>query len=229
MSAGTTAFPTDLDSNDVKDNTDEMTSTDHNDHSVQIEALQAKVGKNGSAVTSSHDYKLSGVTGTDKTVSKTGTEILTNKTIISPTIIDGFVGARATLAATLTTTVRSAFTKLALDTETYDVGANFASGKFVAPVNGYYRISAYVYFNNVTDNAVFSAAIYKNNSMLQSFTSNSTSLAGTEISAGGSDEFYLAATDYIELFYYHTDVVQVDIDGSASSSHLTVVLDRQVT
>lgn len=63
------------------------------DHDVQhsnandaIEALQAKVGINSSAVTTSHDYKLSGVTGTDKAVSKTGTETLTNKTLTSPVI-----------------------------------------------------------------------------------------------------------------------------------------------
>lgn len=51
-----------------------------------IEALEAKVGIDGSAVTTSHDYKLSGVTGTDKAVSLTGTEALTNKTLTSPKI-----------------------------------------------------------------------------------------------------------------------------------------------
>jgi len=63
------------------------------DHDVQhsnandaIEALEAKVGADGSAVTTSHDYKLSGVTGTDKAVSKTGVETLTNKTLTSPVI-----------------------------------------------------------------------------------------------------------------------------------------------
>lgn len=63
------------------------------DHDVQhsnandaIEALEAKVGANSSAVTTSHDYKLSGVTGSDKAVSKTGTETLTNKTLTAPQI-----------------------------------------------------------------------------------------------------------------------------------------------
>jgi hypothetical protein len=51
-----------------------------------VEALEAKVGVDGSAVTTTHDYKLSGVTGTDKAVSKTGTETLTNKTLTSPTL-----------------------------------------------------------------------------------------------------------------------------------------------
>ena len=51
-----------------------------------VEAIEAKVGINSSAVTTSHDYKLSGVTSTDKAVSKTGTETLTNKTLTSPVI-----------------------------------------------------------------------------------------------------------------------------------------------
>lgn len=51
-----------------------------------IEALKTKVGVDGSAVTTTHDYKLSGVIGSDKAVSKTGAETLTNKTLTSPTI-----------------------------------------------------------------------------------------------------------------------------------------------
>lgn len=51
-----------------------------------IEALQDKVGVDGSATTTTHDYKLSGVTGSDKAVSKTGTETLTNKTLTAPQV-----------------------------------------------------------------------------------------------------------------------------------------------
>lgn len=51
-----------------------------------IEALEAKVGVDSSAVTTSLSYKLEGVTGTDKAVSLTGTEVLTNKTLTSPQI-----------------------------------------------------------------------------------------------------------------------------------------------
>lgn len=63
------------------------------DHDVQhsnandaIEALEAKVGADGSAVTTSHDYKLGEVTGTDKAVGKTASQTLTNKTLTSPVI-----------------------------------------------------------------------------------------------------------------------------------------------
>ena len=49
-----------------------------------IKALKDKVGADGSAVTTSHDYKLSEVT--DKAVGKTATQTLTNKTLTAPTV-----------------------------------------------------------------------------------------------------------------------------------------------
>jgi hypothetical protein len=60
--------------------------TAHQNIQDALEAIEAKVGVDGSAVTTSHDYKLSGVTGTDKAVSKTGSEVLTNKTLTAPVI-----------------------------------------------------------------------------------------------------------------------------------------------
>lgn len=78
-------FPTSLDSLTNPNATDKVTSPSHADqHSNAndaIEALEAKVGINGSAVTTSHDYKLGGVTGSDKAASLAGSETLTNKTI----------------------------------------------------------------------------------------------------------------------------------------------------
>jgi hypothetical protein len=58
------------------------------DQNDAIEALEAKVGVDGSAVTTSHDYKLGEVTGSDRAVSKTATQTLTNKTLTTPTIGD---------------------------------------------------------------------------------------------------------------------------------------------
>lgn len=109
MAAGTTNFPTNLDSNSVATNATEITSTGYNNHSVQIEALEAKVGKDSSAVTTSHDYKLSGVTGSDKAVSKTGTETLTNKTLTSPTITGAVITPELLVAGTGTTYVQQTF------------------------------------------------------------------------------------------------------------------------
>lgn len=58
----------------------------HSNANDAIEALEAKVGINSSAVTTSHDYKLSEVTGSDKGVGKTAIQTLTNKTLTSPVV-----------------------------------------------------------------------------------------------------------------------------------------------
>lgn len=87
-----TTFPTSLQDLDATRGTasQPLNSPSHSTHHLTeddtIEALQAKVGVDSSAVTTSHDYKLSGVTSTDKAVSLTGTETLTNKTLTSPKI-----------------------------------------------------------------------------------------------------------------------------------------------
>mgnify|MGYP000986709967 CR=1 FL=1 len=49
-------------------------------------ALQTKVGIDGSAVATSHSYKLSGVSTGDKAASLTGSETLTNKILTAPKI-----------------------------------------------------------------------------------------------------------------------------------------------
>lgn len=80
-----TNFPSSLDSLTNPTSTDTTTAVDHAAQHANandaIEALQAKVGVNSSAVTTSHDYKLSEVTSTDKAVGKSATQTLTNKTI----------------------------------------------------------------------------------------------------------------------------------------------------
>jgi len=78
-------FPTSLDSLTNPNTTDALSSPSHagqhSDANDAIEALEAKLGANSSAVTTSHDYKLGEVTGSDKAVGKTANQVLTNKTI----------------------------------------------------------------------------------------------------------------------------------------------------
>lgn len=83
-------FPTTLDTLSNPTATDTLASvphdTQHANANDAIEALEAKVGVNSSAVTTSHDYKLGEVTGSDKAVGKTATQTLTNKTLTAPVI-----------------------------------------------------------------------------------------------------------------------------------------------
>lgn len=60
--------------------------TNHTASQTAIIALETKVGVDGSAVTTSHDYKLGEILTTDKAVGKTATQTLTNKTLTSPVV-----------------------------------------------------------------------------------------------------------------------------------------------
>lgn len=92
-----TNFPGSIDTftNPISSNT--LNSPDHAAQHANandsIAALEAKVGVNSSAVTTTVDYKLSGVPASDKAASKTGTETLTNKTLTTPIINVGSDGA----------------------------------------------------------------------------------------------------------------------------------------
>lgn len=101
----TTQFPTNLDSF-TNPGAGDLTSAEiggrthsefHADVNDAIEALEAKVGADSSAVTTSHDYKLSGVTGSDKAASKEGTELLKNKKLedSTTTIVDNADNTKA--------------------------------------------------------------------------------------------------------------------------------------
>lgn len=59
---------------------------------AHINAVEAKIGIDSSAVTTSHDYKLSEVTSTDKAVGKTATQTLSSKTLTSPVLNGDITG-----------------------------------------------------------------------------------------------------------------------------------------
>jgi len=92
-------YPTSLDDFTNPVSTDTTTAVDHalqhSNINDAVEALEAKVGVNGSAVNTTIDYKLSGVATGDKAVSKTGTETLTNKTLTSPVLTTPALGTPA--------------------------------------------------------------------------------------------------------------------------------------
>lgn len=78
------AYPTTLDSFINPAATDQVSvvshSGQHTNANNAIAAIEAKVGINGSAVTTSHDYKLSLITGADKAIGAA------SPTIVTPTI-----------------------------------------------------------------------------------------------------------------------------------------------
>lgn len=96
-------FPTSLDSLTNPASTDKVSIVSHAGQHANandaIEALEAKVGADASIVTTSHDYKLSGVTGTDKAASLAGSETLTNKRLTTPRIRTAIYDTNGNVAA----------------------------------------------------------------------------------------------------------------------------------
>lgn len=93
--------------------------TAHQNLQDAVEAIEAKIGVDGSAVTTSHDYKLGEVTSTDKAVGKTATQTLTNKTLTSPVIN---VGSDAT--GDIYYRNAGALTRLPIGTDNYILKVN---------------------------------------------------------------------------------------------------------
>lgn len=141
--------------------------------------------------------------------------------------LTAFVGASAYLSSTLETTVSGAYTKVALNAETYDVGTNFASNKFVAPVSGYYSINAQVGYNAIEVNKLYRCNIYKNNAIRVRATLPNA-VEGSSISVSCNKDEYLDKDDYLELFYYHTGATTTDISGGAEDTFMTVTLIKEV-
>jgi hypothetical protein len=85
-----TNFPTAIDTLTNPTATDKVSVVNHADQHANandaIEALETKVGVDGSAVTTTHDYKLSNVTDGDKAVSDVTYQA--NKTIIETDIVN---------------------------------------------------------------------------------------------------------------------------------------------
>jgi len=141
------------------------------------------------------------------------------------TKLNEFLGARAYLNATLGDTVASDITKVALDAESYDVGADFATSKYTAPVNGYYSINSKITYTATADKS-YLCYIYKSGSELYRQYAKS-SVTANNISVGINDMAYLTAGEYIELYYFHDAATTTDIVGGAPHTFLAVTLLKE--
>jgi hypothetical protein len=91
-------------------------------------------------------------------------------------------------------------TKILLETESYDIGADFdtANSRFVAPVSGYYLICGGVGYKNIVTDKRYFAMPYVNGSVV-AYSINTAAVTGNNIVAYSIVE-YVAAGQYIELY-----------------------------
>lgn len=104
------------------------------------------------------------------------------------------------------TVATDTWTKINLDTETYDIGNNFNTTlkRFIAPVSGYYLILGTLLWKDPVVDKNYYASIYINGSSVAEFLEGSYSswLKGITL-----DIRHLNKNDYVELYGFHTSGV----------------------
>lgn len=183
-------FPTSLDTlsnptgSDLTENSNPLLDHDYQHSTANdiLEALEAKVGVNSSAVTTSFDYKLGEVTSTDKAVGKSATQTLTNKTIdASNNTLTGVVSANST--DTLTNKTLTA--------------PKFADSGFIADSNGNEQIKFTTTASAVNEISITNAAT--GNAPLISASGGDSSVSLTIAPKGLNANLNLSVADGISL------------------------------
>lgn len=237
-----TNFPTSLDSYaTLVDNVDDVLASHPNDRGDAIEALEAKVGVNSSAVTTSHDYKLRNLPTQDSTtkvtnlnadlldgidsasfVRDTGNETIAGiKTFSSSPVLPNSCFA-VHKNGTAQTSIGAAYTLVTWSTELFDTNSNFASNVFTPTQSGKYLLSAQITFSITgtagNDGDYCLCALYKNGSLhkqasVRIWTDSSTSVSAWIITMADAN----GSTDNFSVYVF-TSAGGVDLDGGADST-----------
>ena len=117
----------------------------------------------------------------------------------------------------------STITKVTWETEAYDVGSNFASDKFTAPIAGKYFMSVYLTMQTTVAGAGVGLIWYKNGSTFKYGHHQSTEVNIT-FGLQTYTVFDLAANDYIEIYAFQgsgssREIGQGDNVGSGTNAN----------
>lgn len=139
-----------------------------------------------------------------------------------------FVGARAYLSADQDNIADNTWVLVALNTESYDVGANFniTSNRFNAPVDGYYDIRGCVRFesNDIVDEKRYGAAIFLDGAAEQYSIAHSSAITEALV-VNVSTVIHLNTDQYVQLYALQdSSAAAIDIDSNANNTYLAVYL-----
>jgi hypothetical protein len=114
----------------------------------------------------------------------------------------------------------STWTKILFDTESWDTDSGFASNRFTVPAGkaGKYTLRANGYISGLDTGESFHMQVYKNNG--SNFHIYNTVYSGAANSEGWismTGELDLVATDYVEVFCYHTDTNNNNVNANHTS------------
>mgnify|MGYP000541250702 CR=1 FL=1 len=125
----------------------------------------------------------------------TGTIALTSQLPVAGPAFSAYSSAGANISS-------STWTKVTLDTETFDTNSNFASSRFTPTVAGYYQINFQIACSSSGNNAYWQwSSIYKNGSAYVSNTNVNGSGALQSFTWGTNQLIYMnGSTDYLEFY-----------------------------
>lgn len=138
----------------------------------------------------------------------------------APTLIQG-LGAGAEIVQKVSfrahqTTAQSVagatFTKVLFQTENYDIGDNFASSAFTAPVSGLYAFSCAIHANAAAGQRCL-LSLFVNGATVSRVFDFSTGVADFSSAIGGGT-LRLAAGDVVEVFVWYTSAQNTAIGTS---------------
>jgi len=158
---------------------------------------------------------------------------LINKTLTNPTInftdkaVTQNVMCRAYLGTDQLNLTNSAYVKMLLDTESFDVGSDFntTDSKFVAPVTGYYHVDAQIRYSHTEIDKLYILLIYVNGSAVRAIYESIGSDSNDIAFVFCSDMLQLSATDYVELYARQLSGVDtVDIANGSLNTFMSIHL-----
>jgi len=124
------------------------------------------------------------------------------------TISTGLARFSAFCSATYQSLVKSAYTKLTVDTERFDAGGCYDSVtnyRFTAPRTGYYHFDAGLAFITASTNLAVAICPYKNGALYSAqYCERGSSVSATN-GRTWSDTLYLTAGQYMEIYAYSPD------------------------
>lgn len=238
------SFPTSLDTLTNPTSTDPLNSPSHSgqhsDENDAVEALEAKVGVNSSAVATSLDYLLKNTSSSDPghkhTLANGATDVTSSATEVNITdagnttekVLNVQAKARAERATTAQTITSGSWQKVQLNSEVYDIGGDYdpaTNYRFVAPVSGYYMITGGVRMDDIGADKTMTCGIYVNNALAIPGQPALCLASGTFFSIVSS-LYYVVSGQNVELWVYHdagTDKTVVANYSSHMSVHLLSV------
>lgn len=130
---------------------------------------------------------------------------------------------RAYLSNSNQTISTSSWTKAQLNSEEFDTKDEFDSStnyRFVATEEGYYQVNGSARIANLGDAKSLGIAFYKNGSDYSSTIVNSGTAGSRSVVL--SDVIYLDVDDYIELYVFHAQGIDRDLDAFQQRTFLSI-------